>query len=97
MERKIGQLSQAIADLESADAVRAFLEDLCTIREIQDMAQRLEAARMLEDGASYQEVSDELAISSATIARVNKALHYGAGGYKAVLARLGSQKSRHEG
>ncbi|MFC5280432.1 YerC/YecD family TrpR-related protein [Arcanobacterium canis] len=95
MERKIAQLTNALSHLESADAVRAFLEDLCTIREIQDMAQRLEAARMLDGGASYQEVSDTLAISSATIARVNKALHYGAGGYKAVLAHLGSQTSRH--
>ena len=65
-----------------------FLEDLCTIKELESMAQRLKAAKMLLDGKTYHEIVEETDISSATLARVSKCVHYGNGGYKNVLTKF---------
>jgi TrpR-related protein YerC/YecD len=82
------QLCQAFMALETEDEVAAFLDDLCTIKEAQDMSQRLQTAIMLDAGLRYNEVTDKIGTSSATISRVNKCLNYGAGGYRVVLDRM---------
>ena len=84
----IDKLFETILNLKSVDECYAYFEDLCTIKEIQDMAQRLEAAVMLDEGANYQTISDKVGISTATIGRVSKCLKYGSGGYRMVLERL---------
>ena len=66
----------------------AFFEDICTIKELQDMSQRLAVAEMLDDGEKYQSIGDATGASTATISRVNKCLNYGSGGYRVVLKRL---------
>ena len=78
-------LMTAISRLENAEECYSFFEDLCTIKELQEMAQRLETAALLEAGNSYQKISEKLGISTATISRVNRCLQYGAGGYRLVL------------
>ena len=82
------QLFRAIASLQSEEEARALLEDLCTIKEIQDMAQRLDTAILLSRGISYQKISEQIKVSTATISRVNRALTYGSNGYQAVITRL---------
>ena len=82
-------LYRAILSLESIEECRSFFEDICTVKELQDISQRLKVAQMLKDGSSYQEVSRETGASTATISRVNKCLVYGNGGYDTVIARLG--------
>ena len=69
-----------------------FLEDLCTIRELQDLSQRLEVAQMLREGKNYQVISQRTGASTATICRVSKCLNYGDGGYETVLRRLEEAK-----
>lgn len=78
-------LFEAILKLKSVDDCRKFFEDVCTIKEIQDVAQRLEVAKLLKSGCNYQSISKETGASTATISRVNKCLNYGSGGYKLVL------------
>lgn len=58
-----------------------FFIDLCTIKEIKEMSKRFKAANMLYSGYNFNEIIKETGISSATLARVNKALQYGSGGY----------------
>ena len=82
------QLCEALAALKDSSEVQAFLEDLCTIKEIREFGQRLETARLLTAGKSYQEVTGTLQVSSATISRVNKALNYGSGGYAQALEAI---------
>lgn len=65
-----------------------FLEDVCTVKEITDMAQRLKVARLLRAKTSYALINQETGISTATISRVSRCLDYGAGGYDLVLERL---------
>ena len=81
------ELFNAVLTLRSVEECRKFFEDVCTIKEVQDMHQRLEVAKALSEGASYQEVCKQTGASTATISRVNKCLVYGAGGYRLVLDR----------
>ncbi len=82
------QLFKAILSLRNVDECYTFFEDLCTIREVQDMSQRLEAAKRLYEGENYLAISGEIGISTATISRVSRCLNYGNGGYKTAIERM---------
>lgn len=82
------RLFQTILNLESIDECYAYFEDLCTIKELNDMSQRLDAAILLAEGLSYQKIMEQVAISTATIGRVSKCLNYGTGGYKNAIEKL---------
>lgn len=88
----IDQLCQAILSLETIEDCYRFFEDVSTISELKAWAQRLEVARMLNEGATYEKIAEETGASTATISRVKKYLHYGADGYKVVLERLNKAK-----
>ena len=81
-------LYKAILSLKNEEECGAFFEDLCTVSELRAMAQRLEVAQLLDQGLIYNDILQRTGASSATISRVNRALQYGADGYKAVLPRL---------
>ena len=83
------RLFAALCSLRSPAEAEALLLDLCTSREIDDLSQRLEVARMLAAGASYVDVSRATGASSTTVSRVSKCLNGPAGGYRTVLSRLG--------
>lgn len=78
--------------LKTKEECAAFLEDICTIKEIQDISQRLAVARMLSQGISYTTICRETGASTATISRVSRCYEYGTGGYKTVIARLNEEK-----
>lgn len=78
-------LMKAVLQLQSEEDAYRFFEDICTIAEVKSMAQRIEVARLLRQGVTYQEIARETGASSATISRVNRALLYGADGYRRVL------------
>ncbi len=80
-------LYEAILSLSSVDECAAFFEDVCTIKEIQDLTQRFAVAKMLDAGDKYQKIEEATGASTATISRVNKCLLYGSGGYRTVLER----------
>ena len=82
---EIDQLFKGILSLESADECSAFLEDLCTVREILDLSQRYSVALLLDKGESYLKISELTGASSATISRVARALNYGEGGYRSII------------
>lgn len=82
------QLFKAVLTLRNIDEAYSFFEDACTINEIKAMAQRLEVARMLRGGATYEEVAEATGASTATISRVKRYLNYGSDGYRLVLDRL---------
>ena len=84
----IDRLFQVILQLENREDCAKFFEDICTIKEVQDMAQRLDAAILLDQGLCYQAISERVGISTATISRVSKCLSYGAGGYRDALDRM---------
>ena len=83
---------KAVLSLQTPEECAAFFEDLCTIKEIQSMAQRLVVAQMLADNRVYNEIVAQTGASTATISRVNRSLTYGNGAYAAVFARLEQDK-----
>ena len=86
-------LFEAMSLLKTEEEYRLFFEDVCTIKEISDMAQRLKVAKLLRAKASYALINQETGISTATISRVSRCLDYGAGGYDLVLERLAAGES----
>ncbi len=79
--KKFQDLFETLAKLETAEECAKLLEDLCTVKELADMTQRLEVARLLKAGKNYREICEATGASTATICRVNKCLLYGKGGY----------------
>ena len=90
------RLYRALSLLNDEESCRSFLEDLCTIRELQDMAQRFETALLLDKGEHYQKISERLGVSTATITRVNRSFTYGSGGYQTAIDRLRETEEKHE-
>jgi TrpR-related protein YerC/YecD len=82
------QLFAVVLLLENEEECYQFFEDICTVGELKAMAQRLEVARMLKHGHTYDEIVARTGASTATISRVKRCLYYGADGYKTILARL---------
>ncbi|MBU5256115.1 MULTISPECIES: YerC/YecD family TrpR-related protein [Tissierella] len=80
---------EAILLLENKEECYRFFEDICTIKEIQAIAQRLEVAKLLKANKTYNEIEAETGASTATISRINRALNYGSEGYNIVLKKLG--------
>jgi TrpR-related protein YerC/YecD len=86
----------AVLRLKTKEECRSFFEDVCTIKELGDMSQRLEVATQLKAGRSYQEISRNTGASTATISRVNRCLNYGSGGYGLVLENSGDTGDNDE-
>lgn len=84
----LDRLFQSFLNLESIEECYAYFEDLCTIKELSDMSQRLDAAILLSQGNSYQKIQEQVDISTATIGRVSKCLNYGSGGYQTAIEKL---------
>jgi len=82
------QLFDAILSLNNNEECYQFFEDICTVSELKSLAQRLEVARMLQTGHTYDDIVARTGASTATISRVKRCLHYGADGYKTILERL---------
>ncbi|TCP58085.1 Trp operon repressor family [Tumebacillus sp. BK434] len=87
-DRTVDQLFEAILQLRTLEEAYQFFDDLCTVNEVQSLAQRLEVARMLRKGQTYNQIEAETGASTATISRVKRCLNYGTDGYKVVLDRL---------
>lgn len=86
--KEMDDLFNAILNLENLEECYRFFDDICTINELQALAQRLEVAGMLNDKRTYLEIAYKTGASTATISRVNRCLNYGAGGYGLILEKL---------
>ncbi len=82
------QLCDAVLALRNMEECYQFFEDICTVSELKALSQRLEVARMLKDGHTYDDIVERTGASTATISRVKRCLNYGADGYNVVLNRL---------
>ena len=89
---EIQALFRAIALLETSGECETFFEDICTVKELQAMAQRFRVAQMLRENKNYQQIQADTGASSATISRVNKCLLYGSGGYATALEQMGKEQ-----
>ena len=87
-------LCHGLLTLQTPEECRAFLQDLCTVSEMQEMSRRLHAAKMLKNGHIYSDIAEQTGLSTATISRVNRCLKFGSEGYLNVLDRLDRKAHR---
>ena len=102
MTKKAGKeqsdlLYESILTLKDLEECKEFFQDLCTVAELRAMEQRFEVALILSDGMIYNDILERTGASSATISRVNRALHYGANGYQRVLPRVKALRRQEDG
>ncbi len=83
-KHQVEEFYKAILSLKTVEECESFFADLCTYKEIEQMTQRIIAAKLLLKGDTYEKVIKETEISSATLSRVSKCVKYGSG-YKTVL------------
>ncbi len=93
-EEKPSGLYAAIMQLKNEDMCVRFFQDLCTVAELRAMEQRFEVAQMLNSGMIYSEILAATGASSATISRVNRALHYGSQGYQDLFEVLEQERGQ---
>ena len=86
--KDLDQLFTAILSLNDMEECYRFFDDLCTVNEISSLAQRLEVARMLEEGKTYHKIETETGASTATISRVKRCLNYGNDAYSMAINRI---------
>ena len=85
-------LFEAILLLKDKEECYRFFEDIATVAEIRDFAQRLEVAKMLQRDETYTAIAEVTGVSTATISRVKRCLNFGADGYQLILKRLREQR-----
>ena len=86
-------LCEALLSLQNTEECYAFLEDVCTVKEILEISQRLSVAKLLHKGLNYAEIKQRTGASTATISRISNCYEYGKGGYKAVIERCGGEQN----
>ncbi len=91
LERHIEDLYDIFLKLKTKQECKAFLEDLCTYKEVEQMALRAYAAKLFLTGKTYAEIIEETEVSSATLSRVSRAITHGSGGYRAILGEDGHE------
>ena len=84
----VKELFEAILTLENVEECFSFFEDVCTVNEVNSIAQRFAVAKMLKENHTYLEVAEKTGASTATISRVNRSLNYGNESYDMVLKRM---------
>ena len=88
----LDNLIKALVLIDNEEDCKKLLDDICTIEELNKMAQRLEAAKLLLAGYTYEQVINETAISSTTLSRVSRCIQYGNGGYKTIIEKMDEKK-----
>ena len=78
-KKHIDALVKLLTQVDNAEDCRALLEDLCTAKELENMAERCHAAKLLLEGKTYAQVMEQAEISSATLSRVSRCVQYGKG------------------
>ncbi|MDE6550348.1 MAG: TrpR-related protein YerC/YecD [Clostridia bacterium] len=87
IERLKEDLYDILVSVGNAEDCRLLLEDLCTNKEVEQMAQRAYAAKLFLEGKTYAQITEEIDISSATLSRVSRCINYGGGGYAKFVKR----------
>jgi TrpR-related protein YerC/YecD len=86
-------LLDTILALPDHAAAERFFRDLCTLRELHDLAQRWHVVRLLDQGIPYAEISRNTGASTATVTRIAQWLNHGTGGYREAIERAESTEA----
>ena len=78
-QQRMEFLYRLLAGIQTPEDMEALLEDLCTRKEVENMAERVFAAKLLLENNTYAQVMEQCSISSATLSRVSRCVQYGSG------------------
>ena len=78
-QQRMEFLYRLLAGIQTSEDMEALLEDLCTRKEVENMAERVFAAKLLLENNTYAQVMEQCSISSATLSRVSRCVQYGSG------------------
>ncbi len=92
-EDMLQDMYELFANISDPEDFKLFLDDLCTFKELEQMAGRIAAAKLFMEGKTYNQVIDATNISSATLSRVSRCVQYGEG-YKKVLNKTSSKEEK---
>lgn len=92
-ELHLNELYETLIKIDTVEDCRALLDDLCTYKEVEQMAQRAYAAKLFLEGRTYNEIIAETDISSTTLSRISRAISHGSGGYKKFLTYDGKDSN----
>jgi len=87
-DEHIDTLFEVILKINTIEECYMFFEDICTVKELKSLSQRLQVAKMLRNNKTYTEIEENTGASTATISRVSRCLNYGADGYNIMLDRM---------
>ncbi|MCD8205438.1 MAG: YerC/YecD family TrpR-related protein [Clostridia bacterium] len=87
IDKYVDELCEYLVSVKDVKECRQFLDDLCTVKEVEQMALRAHAASLLLGGATYTEATEKTGLSSTTLSRISRCVSYGAGGYKNVIGK----------
>lgn len=87
-QKKYRTLVNAFLTCNSFDMMAEFLRDICTAKELESMAERLQVAQLVEQGIPYRTIAQQTGASTATITRVAHWMKHGMGGYARVLEKI---------
>ena len=93
IDARLQRVYRILSELKTEEEVAAILEDVCTFRELEQMAMRLECAEYLLRGETYQEIIAKTEISSTTLSRISRCIQRGSGGYAKLLAGFMKQEA----
>ncbi|MGM8364023.1 YerC/YecD family TrpR-related protein [Virgibacillus sp. W0181] len=93
---QLDQLFDAVLSLQTREECYQFFDDIATMNEIHSISQRLQVAKMLNEGRTYSHIEKETKASTATISRVRRCIDYGSGGYEIVLNRMETAKDNND-
>ena len=88
----LDELAATVVSLRSADEVKRFLRDLCTLPELEALTHRWQTARLLDQGVPYLEIAGRVPTSTATVTRVAQWVRHGTGGYRIALERASRRR-----
>lgn len=88
----VDELCAAVSHLEDVAETRAFLRDLLTHKELDELSNRWKVARMLYAKLKWSKIEKLSGVSSATIAKVNKQIQEGEYGYDLMFKKLTTQR-----
>jgi TrpR family transcriptional regulator, trp operon repressor len=81
----LNELAEAIVDIKDRTLAKAFLKNILTPAELEEIPKRLQIVKLLEKGVPQREVAKKLNVSIGTVSRGSRELKYGVSGFKEIL------------
>lgn len=81
----VDQLAELISKIKDQSLLKAFLSNILTPADLDEISVRLQVFKLLHKGLAQREVAQKLGVSIGTVSRGARELKYGEAGIKVIL------------